>query len=66
MASPRWILRRKHDGRFFCDAYSNEQRKEWINDQSKARVWLVYESCCAAAQTWLAIKGEALEVINLD
>ena len=66
VADPGWILRREQDGRFFTDACAKDQRQEWTTDQATARVWADHQSCCAAAQTWLAIKGEALEVVSAE
>tara|TARA_B100001287_G_C22477491_1_gene432677 strand:+ start:397 stop:594 length:198 start_codon:yes stop_codon:yes gene_type:complete len=60
-----WILRREADGLFFTDACRNDERNEWIESKGEARVWADHASCCAAAQTWLAVKGESLEVVNV-
>jgi len=58
-----YVLQRKSDGMYFCDAYTNENREEWTEKPKAARIWIDHQSCCAAAKTWLAIKGEPLDVV---
>ena len=63
-AMTRWVLRRLEDQKYFQDAFTNEERSEWSANIEDARAWVDHDSCCAAASTWLAVKGEPLEVIQ--
>ena len=60
-----YVLRRRADHLFFMDAHTNDQREEWTAEIQNARRWVDLESCHAAASTWLAIKHQELEVINV-
>ena len=59
----RYILHRIEDRKWFCDPIKQESGfTEWTTNRELARQWLDLDSCTAAAQVWLEVHGEILEV----
>lgn len=59
-----YVLRRQKDGLFFCKAHGVDNR-EWSADRRQAWPWVEQYRAQAAAETWLKIKGEQLEVVSV-